>query len=308
MSQQKIILHQYDVSPFSGKVRVILGIKKVRWLACNQPNFMPKDDLVALTGGYRRIPILQIGADFFFDSNLIISELERIFPNPTVYGGSGPGIGIGFAPWPDSILMPIASLLYGGDRDSTLEYRADRSALLGTNFDVEAMEGAWPTNAEKVRLHLALLERQLADGRSFLTGSEPDVIDASFYGLIEYMHSGHSKTASLLADFPGLEPWIDRVRFIGYGDRSEISSAEAIDVAKEAIPSDVMEKSFRLSHEPAPGDGVKVTYSDNNSPVLYGTLENISPYRISVLREDPNIGSIILHMPRTIGQVARAED
>lgn len=39
---------------------------------------MPKPDLVALTGGYRRIPVLQIGADVFCDTRLIAKELERV--------------------------------------------------------------------------------------------------------------------------------------------------------------------------------------------------------------------------------------
>jgi glutathione S-transferase len=307
MNEPKVILHHYDISPSAGKVRSILGIKQVRWFACNQPGLMPKDDLIALTGGYRRIPVLQIGADLFFDSGLITRELERLFPEPSVFDGSGPGLGIGFAYWTDSVLMTIAGLLYGGDRDSTPEYRADRSALLGVNFDVEAMERAWPANSEKLRLHLALLEQQLADGRAFLTGSRPDIVDASFYGLIEYMYCGKGKTSALLAHFPGIEPWVERMRLIGDGEHMEISRAETVEIARISVPSDALEKSVRLPHEPKPGDSVKVKYYDNNSPVLYGILQHISPYKISVRREHHGVGPIVLHMPRTIGQVSRNE-
>ncbi|MBA4210140.1 MAG: glutathione S-transferase family protein, partial [Parvibaculum sp.] len=62
-----IIFHQYDISPFSEKVRVIFGIKGLEWFACDQPVIMPKPELVALTGGYRKIPVMQIGADIYCD-------------------------------------------------------------------------------------------------------------------------------------------------------------------------------------------------------------------------------------------------
>lgn len=51
-----ILLHQYDVSPFSEKVRVALGIKGLTWHAVEQPVIMPKPELTALTGGYRKFP------------------------------------------------------------------------------------------------------------------------------------------------------------------------------------------------------------------------------------------------------------
>jgi len=84
-SVQDILFHQYDSSPFSEKVCVCLGIKKLAWTAVDQPVIMPKPELVALTGGYRRIPVMQIGADIYCDSQLIVRELERRFPEPTLF-------------------------------------------------------------------------------------------------------------------------------------------------------------------------------------------------------------------------------
>ena len=66
----QILLHQYDSSPFSEKVRVCLGIKRLAWGAVEQPVIMPKPELVPLTGGYRRIPVMQIGADVYCEGCL----------------------------------------------------------------------------------------------------------------------------------------------------------------------------------------------------------------------------------------------
>ena len=59
----EIILHHYPRSPFAEKVRLALGFKGLPWLAVEQPRVAPKPGLTALTGGYRRIPVMQVGAD-----------------------------------------------------------------------------------------------------------------------------------------------------------------------------------------------------------------------------------------------------
>jgi len=46
---------------------------------------MPEPNLTALTVGYRKTPVLQIGADIYCDSQLIMRELERQYPTPSFY-------------------------------------------------------------------------------------------------------------------------------------------------------------------------------------------------------------------------------
>ena len=62
-----LILHHYDTSPFSEKVRLMLGLKGLAWDSVQAPVIMPKPELTPLTGGYRRIPVLQIGANYYND-------------------------------------------------------------------------------------------------------------------------------------------------------------------------------------------------------------------------------------------------
>ena len=63
-----IILHHYTMSPFAEKARLMLGFKQLAWRSVHIPPVMPKPDVVALTGGYRKTPVLQIGADVYCDS------------------------------------------------------------------------------------------------------------------------------------------------------------------------------------------------------------------------------------------------
>jgi hypothetical protein len=79
-----IILHHYETSPYSEKVRLGLGLKGLAWETVEIPVIMPKSDLTALTGGYRKTPVLQIGANYC-DSQLIMRELERRHPTPNFF-------------------------------------------------------------------------------------------------------------------------------------------------------------------------------------------------------------------------------
>ena len=85
-----LILHHYPMSPFSEKVRLILGHKQLAWKSVLIPSVMPKPDVVALTGGYRRTPFLQIGADIYCDTALIARRLvERGVRFVQLWHGSG---------------------------------------------------------------------------------------------------------------------------------------------------------------------------------------------------------------------------
>ena len=46
---ETLILHHYDASPFSEKIRKIFGLKRLKWRAVEQPSIMPKPDLVPPT-------------------------------------------------------------------------------------------------------------------------------------------------------------------------------------------------------------------------------------------------------------------
>ena len=84
----EIIFHHYWTSPFSEKVRLMLGFKGLAWRHVVVPVVMPKPDVVALTGGYRRTPFVQIGADIYCDSARIALLLEELAPQPTLFPAS----------------------------------------------------------------------------------------------------------------------------------------------------------------------------------------------------------------------------
>ena len=72
-----IILHHYAISVFSERVRLAFGLKGVTWRSVSIPPMLPKPDLLPLTAGYRRTPVMQIGADIYCDTALITREIGR---------------------------------------------------------------------------------------------------------------------------------------------------------------------------------------------------------------------------------------
>lgn len=302
-----ILLHQYDSSPFSEKVRVCLGIKGLSWAAVDQPVVMPKPDLLALTGGYRRIPVMQIGADVYCDSVLIVRELERRFPTPTLFPTGTPGIDQATAQWTDRAFFQSAvTVIFAGLGDSVDEaFVRDREKLSGQPFDPAAMRAAVPHMAAQLHSHAALVSEQLADGRAFLSGDRPGLVDANAYYNLWFVRSFHAPAAAAFDDLPGLSAWYDRVRAIGHGERSTASRSDAIAAARDAVPeaTQVAPRDQALA-----GRAVTVAAADYGREPVRGTLVGSSAHHVSVRCADARAGEVVVHFPRIGFVLAAAGD
>ena len=127
MSETDIILHHYPQSPVTEKVRVVLGIKALQWQSVHIPRLPPKPDLMPLTGGYRRTPVMQIGADVYCDSMCIIRELERRFPEPTLFPGNSGHTDWGLARWTDGPMFTSAiTIVLGAAAELPVDFARDR--------------------------------------------------------------------------------------------------------------------------------------------------------------------------------------
>lgn len=300
-----ILLHQYDSSPFSEKVRICLGIKQLSWAAVDQPVIMPKPDLLALTGAYRRIPVMQIGADIYCDSVLIVRELERRFPERTLFPARTPGIDQALAQWTDrSFFQAAVAVIFGGLGDAVdPAFKQDREQLSGQPFDPAAMRAAVPHMAGQLRAHAALISEQLGDGRPFLSGDQPGLIDATCYYNLWFVRSFHAPGAAAFEDLPGISGWYDRVRGIGHGNRSSASREDAVAAARDATPdaASVLPQDSALA-----GQDVAVAATDYGRDPVRGKLVGSSLHHWSIAREDPRAGSVVVHVPRLTFSISAA--
>jgi glutathione S-transferase len=300
-----IILHQYDASPFSEKVRVVFGIKNLTWRSCIQPVIMPKPELIALTGGYRKIPVMQIGADIWCDSRGIINELERRFPSPKGKGLAGLGMGLGNAltVWSDRTLFGLSiPVIFGaGPQGVQVDeaFAKDRAELSGGNmpWDPAQMAAAVPMAKVALRAHLHQIEKQLEDGRKFLAGDEPSLADSSVYYILDFV-GFVMRDRPVFPEHKQIQEWRQRVKAIGHGKRSEISREETIAIAAAAKPMAPLPSvqddplGFKL------GQRVIVAADDYGRNPMEGELTSLGVDHITIARKDPRAGEIALHFPR----------
>lgn len=297
-----LILHHYDPSPFSEKVRKVFGMTGQAWSSVLTPNMMPKPDLTPLTGGYRRAPVLQIGADVYCDSMVILDELQRRTPLP---GDRGlPGLrGIGL--WADRLFFQATVPVIFGEMGhlTPKAFIADREKLSGRPFDVEAMAQAAGPMRVQWRGHASWIDHALGDA-PFLAGDAPGLADASAWMNIWWLKGALPDTyARLTAGLERLEAWRGRMAAIGQGTRTEITGAAALDIARAAEPAPAPD------HDPddalglSPGDPVVVMADDYGRDPIAGTLVAAGPSRLILARETPDLGRLHLHFPR-VGYVA----
>jgi glutathione S-transferase len=296
-----IILHHYFTSPFSEKVRILLGIKGLTWRSVIQPTIMPKPDLTPLTGGYRRIPVMQIGADIFCDSAVIMAEIERRQPAPRVIHGADWAFNL----WADRLFFqPTVGIIFGAIGHTVPpEFIKDREAMSGGRpFDVAAMKAAAEPMKGQFRGMAFWLERQLEDGPAWVAGDAPGLADIAWYMNFWFFRSApKAEMTVLLEDFPKVSAWRERVALLGKGStRTDMTTAEAIEVARAANPA----LANHLPHDPkdpiglAPGAAVHVVADDYGRDPIAGVLVAANPERIVIAREDPRVGKVNVHFPR----------
>jgi glutathione S-transferase len=293
----ELLLHHYDLSPYAEKIRLVMGIKGLPWRSVLQPMVMPKPDYVELTGGYRRVPSLQIGADLHCDTHCITRVLDALHPDPPL---SPPGLATldhALARWSESTFMMVVLAYFGIGGVFPEEFVEDRRKTMvppGTNLD--AVGAVLPTKLLQIRANLDRLDAQLADGRRFLLGDAPALSDVSAFHPV-MMLGLHERTAAQLAPYGRVSDWLDRVRAIGHGERSELDAAEAIEVARSAEPAE-FEGEPVLPDGMSVGDPVLVVPDEYGSGNVAGTLAPSGLHEVAVRRSSERAGDVVVHFPR----------
>ena len=293
MAQPDIILHHYDTSPFSEKVRLLLGLKGLSWGSVIQPTIMPKPDLTPLTGGYRRIPVLQVGADVYCDSQVILAEIAG-------RAGGEPLDGAGWAVnlWADRLFFQSAVPIIFGEIEVPKAFIEDREKLSGRPFDTAQMKAAAGHMKQQWRAQAAWLDQALAQS-DYLAGDKPGLADIAAYMNVWFLGGAvRETTQQLMAGLDRLQAWRQRVRAIGHGDRHEMTPAQALDVAKAAGPAAYADHDAADPLGLAPGVAVKVMADDYGRDPIDGTLVAANARRVVIAREDPALGRLQVHFPR----------
>ncbi len=299
-TEHPIILHHFRQSPFSEKIRLIFGLKKIAWTSVEITRIMPRPDLMPMTGGYRRTPVMQIGADIYCDTQCIMRELERRFPEPTLFPEACRGLASATAMWTDkAFFQGTVNLVFGMLADKVpQEFIADREKLRGAKFDVAAMTASVPQMRDQFRAHLQWIDAQLADGRSWMCGDPFSLCDINAYMNVWYVRNSLTILDQMLAEFPATREWEARLREIGHGTSTKMSTSAALEIGTRATPATA---ELADPHDPngrKPGDVVTVMPDDYGKIGIRGEIVALSSQHIAIRRQDPIAGEMVVHFPR----------
>lgn len=292
----EIILHHYPRSPFAEKVRLALGFKGASWRSVDIPIFAPKPDLVPLTGGYRRTPVMQIGADIFCDTRIILREIEKLLPKPSLFGAGGGSL---VSAWADGTLfLSAVGLVMGTFADRIpAAMREDRFQFTNGLFDADRFKQDQPALRATFRAYTRWLEEALSDQRAFFAGAAADIGDFSLYHPLWFVRL-NLKDLDLLGDCPATNAWFARMESFGHGTPSPLESGQALAIAREAEPRPVEQGSAEDMSGCRPGQPVIVAASDYGRDPVAGRLVAIDETRIVLARNDDKVGTVHVHFPR----------
>nr|WP_312508825.1 glutathione S-transferase family protein [Pseudomonas luteola] len=300
-----LILHHYWTSPFAEKVHLLMGFKQLSWRSVIIPRVMPKPDLTALTGGYRKTPVLQVGADIYCDTALIAQRLEQAKATPTLFPEGQEFACRAFAAWADSVVFQHAvALIFQPDviaermanvpPEQAQAFMADRKALFekGNAPRVTARQAAqhWPTL-------MARLDEQLARSSGEYLFNAPSIADFSLAHCLWFLQSAR-QTAPLVDTYPEVSTWLGRVLGFGHGTYSDLSAEEAIRIAYDSDPAPIPEGEMFLPAGLAQGDRVAVSAQDYGLEEVEGELLYAGTEEVILRREDERAGIVHVHFPR----------
>ncbi len=307
----EIILHEYPESLFSEKIRLLLGYKKASYRSVQIPIIMPKPDLMPLTGGYRKTPVMQIGADIYCDTAIISRVIDDMFPDDSIYPESLSAAINTMAHWTDTFFFRVcvaiafqpkaaASNPLFQDDAAIAAFMTDRAELSKGSSELQmSLEIAEPHFIS----HLNQLDRQLSDSGPFLFGDQPTIADFSTYHNCWFIYT-REELRDYFAPFDQLNAWYQRMVAFGHGNVKGMSGADALAVAKAAEPEEIADVAFLEPLEA--GAKVSVMPIDYGFQPVVGELLSASMDEIAVARVDEQVGRVVVHFPRTGFQVAAA--
>jgi glutathione S-transferase len=291
-----LILHHYNESPYAEKIRCLLGYKGLAWRSVIVPRIAPKPDLVALTGGYRKVPVLQIGADVYCDTRLIADIIEELAPQPNSLNKAGTASSI-IEHWVDLNLFGRAvAYTFGRNVDRLPDvFLADRAALRGAPLDREALKLAVPLAEQELATQLQWIEQAL-QGHDFVNGDTPGTGDFTLYATLWFAQNGQFD----FTPFVNIGAWLARMKAFGHGQPTEMTAVDALALASQMQP--VALPIHKAAPDPSGviiGQLLKITPEQlGHGTSVQGELIAINAARMTLLVLSERCGALHVHFPR----------
>lgn len=292
------ILHHYEASPYAEKIRLMFGQAGMQWQSLLSPVQPPRPNVDPLVGGYRRIPVMQIGADIYCDTALIARVISELGDVPSLAPASTQSDSTALAARAEgdvffsaitsvSPLRTLLTMLGGFGVMGTVRFVRDRGSM---------MKGATVKTPDPARARTLMqefqqdLDRALGSAR-FLGGDAPVYADFCCYHPL-WLNAFVSKQP-IGKGYPNIQRWVDALVAIGHGSRQEIDQAAAFKQARESEP---VSQAYSLEH-PLLGKAVSIAPTDYGIQAVSGELVHVAGDRCTVARDTSDFGRVHVHFP-----------
>lgn len=299
------ILHHYEFSPFSEKIRTLLGHKNAHYKTVNIPIIMPKPDLVALTGGYRKTPVLQQNNHIYCDTRLMARVIDEQYGGESIFPSSLSLTTNTLAQWADQHLFSVAVALafspagFKAFRQRVPEkfvedFVSDRAKMRqgGSGLSMDAN-----TAFQLLPIYLQQMEQQLSTDGSYMCGEQISIADFSIYHCLWFINN-NAGVCMLLEGYRQLNQWFENMKAIGHGSATSIDATAAIDIAHSAQTVLFSNNEFLMVNSFELGDRVEITPTDYGIAPVIGELIVSKTDEVAIKRTDERGGEVYVHFPR----------
>ncbi|MDA9798020.1 glutathione S-transferase family protein [Luminiphilus sp.] len=292
------ILYHYLASPYSEKLRLALGMAGIQWGSVIVPAQPPRPFLDVFLSGYRRIPVLQIGAHFYCDSALAFDALaevsDRLKPAAPLskadellrrHAEDRIFFAVIAAASPISVLRLLAQDLglFG-----LFRFLKDRSGMMKGSTVEKLSQRAAARLVEDFVMQLNGLLKQ----DQFLGGAHAGYLDLCCYHPLWMASVINRETLSALP--PMVQAWMRRIAALGHGRSVLVSERQIYDrVTGDRFQDFVGELSGAFARDSL----VSVRPTDYARDSTEGHLVFMDEHQCVIKRNLPSGDAVFLHFP-----------
>jgi glutathione S-transferase len=294
-----INLFHYPISPYSEKVRAMLGYANVSWGSIVTKEMPPRPELVPLAGDYKRIPVLQIDSDVFCDSNLAAEEIALMSNKEELSFEQSSQQQQEYIRRVEGELF-FAGVVVANNRTLQKKMFGQMGIWDLTRFVWDRLNMARKSSspiprgkeAKKIFLaHVIETEERLVD--DFLFGSTPTLADFAAYHPLWLVRDWGEK--KFLTEFVRINAWMNRIKDFGHGEEQKITAVEAYEHANisktRAIPN-LYRSSLHIDQ------AVVITPNDYRQVQTEGILVGDFPNKWVISKENQSTEIVHIHFPK----------
>ncbi len=305
---QEPILHHYWGSPYAEKIRLLFGYKNLVWRSCEIPVTPPRSNLARVLGGFRRTPVLQLGADFICDTRLIAEVIDDLKPESSLKSKQNETLSQLISHWAEPrVFALVGPVRFRSAEDvdgvfdgqvSVDQFRSDRIPFMHPVYDAERFSKLNASSWDHLRFYMDALEGLLSAESNFIGGDKPAFGDFSAYHNVWWLRVPPAQI-EFLSNYPAVADWADRMKAFGHGKYSSIGDDDALATAVAAkSDGQIYSPSWEQQPDRRMGREVEIVADDYGKVPVEGTIVAMSGRHVTIERSADGIGTVRVHFPR----------